>query len=148
MANMDGVSAMRLSNRVATFLKFYDDTQSAYRFCSDELAKLEKEQNDLLHAIEFNPNGYKERNKLASKLEAVRKDRRFYKDRVGEIEALITFSKDPANAKAINMLKQALGQMRKEESYHEKREYWPRSTDPELKRLFWQVRESNKNTIS
>ena len=136
---------IKLSNRVATFLKFFDDTQSAYRFCSDELTRLEKEQNDLLHAIEFNPNGYKERNKLASKLEVVRKDRRFYKDRVEEIKALAEFAKDPANAKAINMLKQALGQMRKEEAYHDKREYWPRSADPELQRLFWQVRTADKN---
>lgn len=142
------MASMKLSNRVAIFLKFFDDTLSAYRFCSDELTRLEKEQNDLLHAIEFNPNGYKERNKLASKLEVVRKDRRFYKDRVEEIKALAEFAKDPANVKAVNMLKQALGQMRKEESYHEKREYWPRSVDPELKRLFWQVREANQNTIS
>lgn len=141
------MAGVKLSNRVATFLKFFDDAQAAYRFCSDELSKLEKEQNDLLHAIEFNPNGYKERNKLASKLEVVRKDRRFYKDRVEEIKALAEFAKDPANVKAVNMLKQALGQMRKEESYHEKREYWPRSTDPELKRLFLQVREADKNTI-
>lgn len=141
------MAGVKLSNRVATFLKFFDDTQAAYRFCSEELAKLEKEQNDLLHAIEFNPNGYKERNKLASKLEVVRKDRRFYKDRVEEIKALAEFAKDPANVKAVNMLKQALGQMRKEESYHEKREYWPRSTDPELKRLFWQVRNNDQNTI-
>ena len=93
------MSKIKLSNRVATFLKFFDDTQSAYRFC---------------------------------------KDRRFYKDRVEEIKALAEFAKDPANAKAINMLKQALGQMRKEDAYHEKREYWPRSADPELQRLFWQ----------
>lgn len=131
---------MNASQHLEQFLSFVDDAERQYRVCKDELDNLEKLQTDLLHAIEFNAEGYKTRNALARKLEQCRKDRRWYKDRVAELSPVVEFLNDsqkPENRRSINQLKNVLGKTRKEENFHAKRSYRPRTLSPELSSFFY-----------
>lgn len=127
---------LNTSDKLTSFLTFVDQSKTQYRICSEELTRLNKLQEDLLHAIEFNSEGYRQRNKLATQLEQCRKDRRWYKDRVGELEPIVSFLEDQSNNRSINLLKNTLGKIRKEEAYHAKRTYYPRSLSPEVRQFF------------
>lgn len=52
--------------------------------------------------------------------------RRYFKDRIEEYQPLIDFASDPQNKKIIDKLTQVLGEMRKQERYHNNRTYYPR----------------------
>lgn len=82
--------------------------------------------NDILHKFELEKLSYSERCRLATVLVNNRKDRRYYKDHVEELEPIINHMKDPVSIKAINILKQLLGEVRKVEKYHRNRTYTPR----------------------
>ena len=82
--------------------------------------------NDIMHKFELDNLSYKERCKLATTLATSRKDRRFYKDHVEELEPIVNFMSESAHTKAINNLKQLLGEVRKVEKYHSNRTYRPR----------------------
>ena len=84
----------------------------------------EKLTQDILHKMEDEKTKNSERNKLATKLAICRRDRRYYKDRVQELEPMIKFIQE--NRKMTNVLKQVLGEVRKIERYHADRTYYPR----------------------
>ena len=114
------------SEYLAEFLNFVADAQSHYRFCSEEVNNQEKLTQDYLHSLELDNLKCDERSKVATKLAINRKDRRYYKDRVEELEPIVQFFNDPQNKKMLDKLKQALGITRKAESYHKDRKYVPR----------------------
>lgn len=114
------------SEQITNFLNFITAAQSHYKFCEDEMHKQEQLTQDYLHSLELDDLKCSERSKIATKLAANRKDRRYYKDRVEELEPIVQWVSDPVNAKAINQLKQALGACRKQENYHKDRTYIPK----------------------
>ena len=72
-----------------------------------------------------------------TKLTTCRKDRRYWKDQVEELEPLVSIfciseanadrkQEVQRNAKVFNMLREALGQTRKVERYHSDRKYTPK----------------------
>lgn len=132
---------MAASDYITVYIAFVDDAFVQHRICTEEYEKSNRVRNDILHAIEFNTDGYAQRNKLASKLEACSRDRRFYKDRVQELDQIIKYLEIPENKKAFNLLKNTLGEMRKAESFHKDRVYWPRSADPALREFFWKRKQ-------
>lgn len=114
------------SEQLTNFLNFISAAQSHYIFCDEEMKKQEKLTQDYLHSLELDNLNCGERSKLATKLAINRKDRRYYKDRVEELEPIITFFAEPQNKKVLDKLQQVLGQVRKQESYHKDRIYIPR----------------------
>jgi len=66
------------------------------------------------------------RNKIATALATSRKDRRYYKDQVEELQPLFDVITDTKHKSCIEQLKQALGKTRKSEAYHKDRRYYPR----------------------
>ena len=58
-----------------------------------------------------------ERNRVATKLQNSRKERRKNKDIVKLYERFVRFTEDQSNRRTINLLRQLLGQQRKEEEY-------------------------------
>ena len=114
------------SEQIANFLNFITASQSHYKFCEDEQKKQEALTQDYLHSLELDGLNCSERSKLATKLAINRKDRRYYKDRVEELEPIVQWASDPTNAKVINQLKQVLGTCRKQENYHKDRTYSPK----------------------
>lgn len=114
------------SKDISNFLNFISDASSHYTYCCEELTKQEKLTQDYLHSLELDELNYKERSKIATQLAINRKDRRYYKDRIEELEPIIEFLKKPENEKVIKALEQVLGKCRKAENYHKNRLYIPK----------------------
>lgn len=114
------------SEYLSEFLNFIAEAQSHYRFCLEEVDNQEKLTQDYLHSLELDGLKRDERSKIATKLAINRRDRRYYKDRVEELEQIVEFFNDPQNKKVLDKLKQVLGATRKAEGYHKDRVYIPR----------------------
>lgn len=121
------------SECISEFLNLITEAQSHYKFCSDELNKQDKLTQDYLHSLELDDLKYEERSRLATKLATNRKDRRYYKDRVEELEPIVNFFNDQQNKKMVDKLTQVLGACRKAESYHKDRKYVPRVLKEKVK---------------
>lgn len=114
------------SEYISEFLNFIREAQSHYKFCGEEMHTQEALTQDYLHKLELDGLNCSERSKIATKLAINRKDRRYYKDRVEELESIVNFFADQQNKKMLDGLKQVLGQTRKQEDYHKNRTYIPR----------------------
>lgn len=114
------------SEYISEFLDFIRYAQSHYKFCNEEMDNRNKVTQDYLHMLELDGLNYKERGKIATKLTVNQKDRRYYKDRVEELEHIVNWVSDPTNKRAVDMLSQILGATRKSENYHKDRTYKPR----------------------
>ena len=114
------------SEYISEFLNFVAEAQSQYKFCSDEVNNQDKLTQDYLHSLELDDLKRDERSKVATKLAVNRKDRRYFKDRVEELEPIVQFFEEPQNKKILDKLKQVLGATRKAEGYHKDRKYIPR----------------------
>jgi hypothetical protein len=114
------------SEYLTEFLNFVTEAQSHYRFCSDEVNNQDKLTQDYLHSLELDDLKRDERSKIATKLAINRKDRRYYKDRVKELQPIVDFFTDPQNKKVLDKLTNILGACRKAENYHKDRMYIPK----------------------
>lgn len=114
------------SEHISDFLNFISQTRASYNFYSQELKTQEQLTQDYLHSLELDGLKCEERSKVATKLAINRKDRRYFKDRVEEFQPIIDFITDPQNKKFIDKLTQVLGEVRKQERYHQNRTYYPR----------------------
>jgi hypothetical protein len=114
------------SEHLSEFLNFVSWAQSHYKFCSDEVNNQDKLTQDYLHSLELDDLKRDERSKVATKLMINRKDRRYYRDRVEELESIVQFFEEPQNKKVLDKLRQVVGATRKAESYHKDRKYIPR----------------------
>lgn len=114
------------SEYISEFLNFVAEAQSQYRFCSEEVNNQDKLTQDYLHSLELDDLKHNERSKVATKLAINRRDRRYFKDRVEELEPIVEFFNDSQNKKMLDKLKQVLGAIRKAEGYHKDRTYIPR----------------------
>lgn len=114
------------SEYLTEFLNFVTEAQSHYRFCSDEVNNQDKLTQDYLHSLELDDLKRDERSKIATKLAINRKDRRYYKDRVEELQPIVDFFTDPQNKKVLDKLTNILGACRKAENYHKDRIYIPK----------------------
>ncbi len=104
------------SKQLEDFLNFLDQCAKEYKYASDNMSKEDKRLQDLLHEIEFAADKA-ERNRVATSLQKSRKERRKHKDMVKLYERIVKFSEDQNNRRTINLLRQLLGQQRKEEEY-------------------------------
>ena len=104
------------SKQLEDFLNFLDQCAKEYKYASDNMSKEDKRLQDLLHEIEFAADKA-ERNRVATSLQKSRKERRKHKDMVKLYERIVKFSEDQNNLRTINLLRQLLGQQRKEEEY-------------------------------
>ena len=102
------------------------DSLTEYDMALDMMKKCEKLECDLLHQLEIEKLSVGDRNKLATKLRICLQDRRYYKNIVEEYMPLVNILADVDIKKSIHKFEQVLGQIRKAESYHENRKYYPR----------------------
>ena len=131
-----GCTGLKASKKLSDFLSFYDDAVKTYRYCYEKVNECDKLKCDLLHKIELGL--YEDRNaekRLQTQLKYCLKDRRYYKDRVEELEPFVSLflSKEKDREvivkscnTAINQLKNSLGNIRTAENYHASRTYKPR----------------------
>jgi hypothetical protein len=129
-------TGLNVSKNLSDFLSFYDEAISAYKYYYEKVNECDKLKCDLLHKIELGQ--YEDRNeekRIQTQLKYCLKDRRYYKDRVEELEPFaelfLSKEKDRENVtktcvNAVNYIKNTLGNVRKAEDYHRERTYKPR----------------------
>lgn len=129
------------SKQIEQFLHFYTTVNNQYLTAYSKVNECDKLTQDLLHKLELDNLSTPEKNKIATQLKYCRKDRRYWKDQVEELEpfiglfnnigykignATIDQNRIEHNKKFINLLREVLGQTRKQEAYHADRTYKPR----------------------
>ena len=114
------------SEYITEFLNFVAEAQVQHRIYGEEVNNQDKLTQDYLHSLELDDLKRDERSKIATRLALNRKDRRYYKDRVEEVEPIVEFFEDQQNKKVLEKLKKVLGDTRRQESYHKDRKYIPR----------------------
>lgn len=126
------LTIVTVSRRLEDFLKFYDEAQRRYKEACNNVNQCDKLTQDLLHKLELDKLSTGEKNKIATQLKYCRKDRRHWKDQVEELESFIDiFNPSKTNnaavhVKTINLIRESLGKVRKQEAYHSNRTYKPR----------------------
>ena len=120
------MSKKKYSEHIAEFLNFISNAQSHYKFCCAEEDTQEKLTQDYLHSLELDNLKCDERSKIATKLVINRRDRRYYKDRVEELDPIVKFFEEQQNKRVLDKLREVLGQVRKQEEYHKNRIYIPK----------------------
>lgn len=136
------MTGLNVSKRIEDFCNFYNEMNKSYTYYYQRVNDCDKLKCDLLHKLEL--GDYKDRNekqRLLTQIERCLKDRRYYKDRVEEMEPFIHIFKDPDKSQdnknrcamtTINHITNCLGQVRKMEAYHADRTYKPRILKDEL----------------
>jgi len=114
------------SEKLSDFLDFIRKVERDYVYFSQLLGNEDKLTQDLLHKLELESTGYRDRNKIATALATSRKDRRYFKDQVEELQPLYDVITESKHKSCIEQFKQALGKTRKAEAYHKDRRYYPR----------------------
>ena len=104
------------AERLETFLNFIDQCYADYRYAYEAVNKEDKRLQDFLHEIEFSPDKA-ERNRVATRLQHSRKERRRNKDTVKLNEQVVKFSDEKGHRDTLNKMRQLLGRQRKEEEY-------------------------------
>jgi hypothetical protein len=131
---------MRVSKNIENFLNFYDAVKRDYDTAFEMVNQCDKLTQDLLHRLELENLSTGEKNKIATQLKYCRKDRRYWKDIVEETESFVNMfnqteaslsdgkkkAEVEANRRFINMLRETLGKIRRQEGYHANRSYKPR----------------------
>ena len=113
-----------LSHSLSEVLKMMDTASKDYDYNYNAVNQMEKLTQDYLHALELDNLKYKERAKVATRLEQCRKARRHHKDMVELLEPLIIQLDSDYGKKFINLLKDALGKTRKIEEKKQCRMYF------------------------
>lgn len=111
------------SDAIQRTLASFDQAQKDHKWAYDQVGLLDKETQDILHSLEFDPITKNDRNRLATRLQRVRRERRKYKDIVQCNDPLVTFLQSDKGKNMVNLLKEALGKTRKVEDTQEIRTY-------------------------
>lgn len=112
-----------LSNDIADFCSLIDGVRRTYNWHYEEVGRLDKLTQDLLHQLELGNLSYSERAKVATQLAQCRKLRRLSKDTTDVFSAIYQFIESDRGKIAINHLKEVLGQTRKAEAKLNNRSY-------------------------
>ena len=119
------------AEEIEAFLNFVDRCGREYTYAQDMVKEEDKRLQDLLHEMEFAADRA-ERNRVATKLQASRRERRANKDIMQKDKLVVDFFNDQQNRKTLNMLRQLLGRQRKEEEFlTSERVYKPRAKSRE-----------------
>lgn len=129
-------TGLKVSKRLENFINFYEEAINTYRYAFDMVNTCDKLKCDLLHKIELGLFEDKnEEKRIQTQLKYCLKDRRYYKDRVEELEPFVELFYNKNKEKDIetrayvtcmNNIKNTLGSVRKMEAYHKERTYKPR----------------------
>ncbi|WMI81818.1 hypothetical protein [Anaerotignum sp. MB30-C6] len=114
----------KTSECIESFLNLLNNVESLHQCYQSEISRQDKLTQDYLHKLELGEVAPREKVKFTNALKRSRQDRRYYKDRLEEIQPLYEFWQN--NRKVIGILQNTLGAVRKQEKYHECRVYKPR----------------------
>lgn len=114
------------SETLSEFLDFLDTCERQYQTAKDAVGLEDRRLQDLLHELEF-AQDKAERNRVATKFQRSRRERRKQKDEVQRLELIVNFFNEQNHKNTIKKMRQLLGRQRKEEEFLKgKRTYKPR----------------------
>lgn len=111
------------SGFLSAFLAEAASLRKHYERCASRLEDMDKSTQDYLHMLEIDNLNYAERAKLATKLQEIRKDRRYYKDTIDVLTPLIEFTNQNPWKNTLHKLNEILQKMLIAEEAMEKRSY-------------------------
>ena len=104
------------AEQLSEFLDFVEQSYTDYQIASEALKEEDRRLQDLLHEMEFAADKA-ERNRVATRLQKSRRERRKNKDTVKLNEQVVRFFEEKPHRDTLNKMKQLLGRQRKEEEY-------------------------------
>lgn len=114
------------SETLSEFLDFLDTCERQYQTAKDAVGLEDRRLQDLLHELEF-AQDKAERNRVATKFQRSRRERRRQKDEVQRLELIVNFFNEQNHKNTVKKMRQLLGRQRKEEEFlRGKRVYKPR----------------------
>lgn len=114
------------SEVLSGFLDFLDECERQYQTARDAVGLEDRRLQDLLHELEF-AQDKAERNRVATKFQRSRRERRRQKDEVQRLELIVNFFNEQNHKNTVKKMRQLLGRQRKEEEFLKgKRVYKPR----------------------
>lgn len=117
------------SEVLSGFLDFLDECERQYQTARDAVGLEDRRLQDLLHELEF-AQDKAERNRVATKFQRSRRERRGQKDEVQRLELIVNFFNEQNHKNTVKKMRQLLGRQRKEEEFlRGKRMYKPRVKD-------------------
>lgn len=116
---------METSERLMEILRFAKECQRINEIAREGISEESKREQDLLHAIEFEPKA-KERSKICTQLHLCRKERRRYKDMFEITDPVVRFLAKKEVKRVFDEIPSVIGSVKKVEKYHAERVYNPR----------------------
>ena len=114
------------SEVLSGFLDFLDECETQYQTARDAVGLEDRRLQHPLHELEFAQNKA-ERNRVATKFQRSRRERRRQKDEVQRLELIVNFFNEQNHKNTVKKMRQLLGRQRKEEEFLKgKRTYKPR----------------------
>lgn len=98
------------------FLNVVDHCYQEYQMAQEAVNREDRRLQDLLHELEF-AKEKGERNRVATKFQSSRRERRKHKDIVKRNELVVKFFEEKPHRDTLNKLRQLMGRQRKEEEY-------------------------------
>lgn len=110
---------------LSNFLNRLREVELEHRYAQDKLKWCDDATQDILHKLELEPVKYKERARLATKLQNIRRERRAAKDLISVTEDIVEWIN--TNSSVIKSLERLLGGVRKAENKLGNRMYFNRT---------------------
>lgn len=104
------------SEVLADFLNYIDRIRYEYKAAEDAMKTEDKRLQDLLHELEF-AEDKAARNRVATKLQRSRRERRHQKDEMMRLELIVQFFDEQTPKTTVNKMRQILGRQRKQEEF-------------------------------
>lgn len=117
----DKQSKVNNSVTLSDFLNWLREVKSDYGHAQDVLKWCDDATQDILHKFELEPVKYKERARIATKLQNIRRERRAAKDMIRVMEDIAAWI--DSNSAVIKSLERLLGSVRKAEGKLDNRMY-------------------------
>ena len=114
---------VRNADIISKFLCTATQAVRDLNFYTAEQERAQGEVMDIQHKIELENPNYKERAKLATKMQDALQRRRTAKDAVALLTPLVEWTQTPQGIAAMNQLREVLGKCRKQEDYFSRRTY-------------------------
>ena len=123
------MTAIKLSEKIEVIIYILEQCNADVRYYKAQQQEAENEETNLNHELEGvgtenrRPPNYEQRAKIATQLQNSLIKRRVAKDALRFNQPLLKFIESEVGTKALNQLKQTLGELRKVESEMQERVY-------------------------
>lgn len=116
---------MEGSEKIKAFLDWLRETNRDFNIAVEDEQDANDEQQDILHSIELDENGYRNNALLATALKRTRRKRRKAKKQREKLQPVVDWYRE--NTDAVKSLERLLGAVRKVEKCTESRSYTHRT---------------------